>query len=87
MRDYCANKGDEALRRFEVLKPMIVGAAAENYEGLSKQLGISADSLRVQVHRLRHRYRDFLRNEIAGTIASEDDVDDEIRRLFELMAD
>jgi RNA polymerase sigma-70 factor (ECF subfamily) len=36
----------------------------------------------VATHRLRKRYRQLLRDEIAQTTASPDDVDDEIRHLF-----
>ena len=64
---------------------MIIGELGADYAQLSVQLSASADSLRVQVHRMRQKYQETLRAEIAGTVASGDEVDDEIQRLFELM--
>jgi len=37
----------------------------------------------VAVHRMRRRFGDLLRAEIRETVASDQDVDDEIRFLFE----
>ena len=37
---------------------------------------------RVAVHRLRHRYRELLREEIVNTIDDPEGIDDEIRSLF-----
>jgi DNA-directed RNA polymerase specialized sigma24 family protein len=85
MREYYTAKSDEHLKRFEILKPMIIGEAGADYAELSKQLGPSVDTLRVQVHRMRGKYQEMLRAEIAGTVASQEEVDDEIQRLFELM--
>jgi RNA polymerase sigma-70 factor (ECF subfamily) len=39
-------------------------------------------AVRVAVHRLRRRCRELLREEIAQTVASEDQIDEEIRGLF-----
>ena len=38
------------------------------------------------VHRLRRRYRELLREAIAGTVADPSEVDDEIRHLMEALA-
>jgi hypothetical protein len=40
----------------------------------------------VAVHRLRQRYRELLRSEIAHTVASPDLVDEELRHLFTALA-
>ena len=87
MRDYYQSKGAEHLQRFEILKPMIVGETGADYQDLAEQLSLPSATLRVQVHRMRERYRELLRAEVAGTVASEEEVDDEIRRMFELMGD
>ena len=39
--------------------------------------------MKVAVFRLRARYRDILRDEIAQTVETEAEIDDEIRRLME----
>ena len=38
-------------------------------------------AVKVAVHRLRRRYRQLLREEIAQTVASPEEIDDEIRYL------
>jgi RNA polymerase sigma-70 factor (ECF subfamily) len=43
-------------------------------------------AVRVAVHRLRRRCRELLRDEIAQTVACEDEIDDEIRGLFAALA-
>lgn len=85
MREYYSAKSADHLNRFESLKPMIIGEADAEYSQWSEKLGVSADTLRVQVHRMRNKYQETLRAEIAGTVASSEEVDDEIQRLFELM--
>jgi RNA polymerase sigma-70 factor (ECF subfamily) len=47
---------------------------------------MSEGALRVAVHRLRERFRDLLRQEVAGTVASEQDVDDELIALRKAIA-
>ena len=41
---------------------------------------------RVAVHRLRNRYRQLLREEIARTTDGSDEIEDEIRSLFTALA-
>jgi RNA polymerase sigma-70 factor (ECF subfamily) len=55
---------------------------ADRYETLAAELGASAGALRVAVHRMRRRYRDLLRAEIAETVSTPEEVDDEIRFLL-----
>ena len=43
-------------------------------------------TVRVAVHRLRRRYRDLLRDEIAQTVTNESQIDEEIRDLFTALA-
>ena len=74
-----AGKSDQ----FDRLAELLVGDAPDSpYEALARELGTSAGALRVAVHRLRRRYRDLLRAEIAETVSSPEEVDDEIRFLF-----
>jgi RNA polymerase sigma-70 factor (ECF subfamily) len=55
---------------------------ADRYQTLAAELGASAGTLRVAVHRMRRRYRDLLRAEIAETVSTPEAVDDEIRFLL-----
>ena len=47
---------------------------------------MSAGAFKVAVHRLRKRYREVLRAEIARTVADPAQVDDEIRYLLTVLA-
>jgi RNA polymerase sigma-70 factor (ECF subfamily) len=47
---------------------------------------MSESAVKVAVHRLRARYRELLRDEIANTVLSQADVDSEMRHLFNVLA-
>jgi len=81
---YYSDKGDIHLQRFETLKNHVLGKPDANYAQLATELEMTPDALRVLVHRMRQKYRDLLRAEIAGTVASEDEIDDEIKKLFSI---
>ena len=61
-------------------------AAAIAYEELANRLGRTAAHLRVDVTRLRARYRAILREEVSGTVVDPQDVDEELRHLRQAMA-
>ncbi len=68
---------------FEALKPFLEGEASSGeYAGVAVQLGMTANGVAVAVHRLRLRYRELVRAEIAQTVATPEDLEDEIRHLF-----
>ena len=50
------------------------------------ELNMSEGAVRVAAHRLRRRYRECLRDEIAQTVTTEDQIDQEIRDLFTALA-
>src|SRR5205823_181950 len=47
-----------------------------------EELGLSEQAVKVAVHRLRKRYGELLRAEIAQTVATPEEVQDELRDLF-----
>lgn len=70
-------------RVFDVLKPYLVGdPRAAGYREAAATLQVSESAVKVSVHRLRHRFRDLLRAEIAQTVERPEEVEDEIRALF-----
>ncbi len=72
---------------FAALKPCLVGDSATlSYQELAHSLRLSEGGVRVAVHRLRQRYRELLRCEIANTVVSADEVDAEMRHLFNVLA-
>lgn len=74
-------------RLFEALKPCLMGTReSQPYVELAAKLEISEGAVKVAVHRLRERYRERLRAEIAHTVASPGDVDNEMRHLFRVLS-
>ena len=68
---------------FECLSPFLSGdQSGEGYAGVCEILHLSPEAARVAAHRMRKRYRQILREEIAHTTATPQEVDDEIRHLF-----
>ena len=66
--------------QFEALKGSLTGQEPAREE-TAKVLGMSADAVKVAVHRLRKRYRELLRAEIAETVDDPAEIDDEMRCL------
>jgi RNA polymerase sigma-70 factor (ECF subfamily) len=68
---------------FNKLSFLLNGDPPENgYELLAGELGASVGALRVAVHRMRRRYRELLRAEIAETVSTPAEIDEEIRFLL-----
>ena len=57
------------------------------YAELAPQMGMTEGALKVAVHRLRQRYLEVLRAEIADTLANPAEVDDELRHLIQLISE
>jgi RNA polymerase sigma-70 factor (ECF subfamily) len=80
-----AGAGRSAL--FDALQPFLSGAGGRpGYAALGAELGMSETAVSVAMHRLRKRYGSLLREEIAATLASEDEVDDELRHLMRIVS-
>jgi len=78
-------QGQAAL--FTALKSCLVGdRASQPYAELAAMLGMEEGAVKVAVHRLRQRYRELLRAEIANTVASTEEVDAEMRHLFNVLS-
>lgn len=68
---------------YEHLKGCLtVESQSAPYAELATRLNTSEGAIKVAVHRLRARYRELLRTEIAQTVSSEAEVEDELRYLF-----
>ena len=73
----------DKTRQFELLKPFLTGDTGPGgYEGVAAALGTTPGSVAVSVHRLRQRFRELVRAEVAQTVATPAEVDDELRALF-----
>ncbi len=68
---------------FEQLKTFLMAGGGDSAQSeVAKSLGMEEGAVRVAVHRLRKRYRQLLRDEIANTLADAAQVDEEMRALF-----
>jgi RNA polymerase sigma-70 factor (ECF subfamily) len=68
--------------RFRVLKDFLMGDPRNaSYEEAAGKLGMSVSAVTSAIHRLRARFRELFRAEIANTVDGPDEVNEEIRHL------
>jgi len=73
--------------QFAALKPWLSPAASRAPQAdTAAKLGISEGALKVAIHRLRRRFREITRAEIAQTLNDTADLDDEMRHLVNALA-
>src|ERR1700722_3679999 len=66
---------------FERLKVFLLGQSEAPYSDLAREMNTSEGALKVAIHRLRKRYRELFRQEIADTVADPAEVESELRYL------
>lgn len=72
---------------FDRLKMYLTGEQPQvTYAEVAAHLGMSEGAVKVEVHRLRRKFRDLVREEIEQTVTSPDDVQDEMRHLWSAVA-
>lgn len=72
---------------FAALKQTLMGSReSQPYADLAASLGMNESAVKVAVHRLRKRYRELIREEIAGTLDCTQDIEQEMRYLFRSLA-
>jgi DNA-directed RNA polymerase specialized sigma24 family protein len=85
LRQETAAEGKSAL--FEAAKSFLsLGKDAGPYSLTAASLGMSESALRVAVHRLRRRYRELLRDEIAHTLSDPRQLEEEFRSLLQAVS-
>jgi RNA polymerase sigma-70 factor (ECF subfamily) len=85
LRDEFVSNGDAA--HFERLKVFLLGLDGDvRYAELARELQTTEGALKVAIHRLRKRYREVFRAEIAETVSDARDIDGEIRYLVRALA-
>jgi RNA polymerase sigma factor (sigma-70 family) len=81
LRDEYVHDGKGKL--FEQLKPTLTEESRSvAYAEIAERLGTTEGAVKVAVYRLRQRYRELLRAEIADTVAGPTEIEDEIHSLF-----
>jgi len=77
----------ESLKNSPIARKLLIG----DVEGLSQaataaELGMSPGAVKVAVHRLRQKFGEAIRREIADTVDTEEEVSRELRYLIEAFA-
>jgi RNA polymerase sigma-70 factor (ECF subfamily) len=76
-------QADQKGNLFEAVKPLLSGdSAGASYAEIARSLNMTEGALKVAVHRLRQRYGDLVRAEIAQTVADPKEVDQELHYLL-----
>ena len=73
---------------FEQLKSFLIGGSAIlSYDEASTRTGLPAATVKTDVHRLRLRYREIVRREVARTVSAPHEIDEELRYLYTILAE
>lgn len=80
LSEECESRGRR--RVYDTLQPHLLAQRPDiSYEELAVLLGVSAPEVKRLVYQIRARYRTILREEVAKTVESASDIDEEIRYL------
>lgn len=71
----------DRITEFEELKAVLAGDR-RSYADVAEQLGQSPGAVKVAVYRMKKRFRDLMRDEVAATVESTEEVEEELRRLW-----
>ena len=72
---------------FGVLHSFLPGGAQISYEAAAARLGVSEPALKSEVHRLRRRFRELVREEVAQTVSAPHEIDTEMSYLQQVLMD
>ncbi len=80
-------KSDRKKKQFEHLKVYLTAdRQSASYNEAAEKLQMTEGAVKVAVHRLRKRYREVLKDEIAQTVSSQEGVEEEINELFKALS-
>jgi RNA polymerase sigma factor (sigma-70 family) len=75
------------LAQFNALQDGLMGGQSAPYRELAVRLRTTEDALKTAVHRLKRRYGELVREEIARTVSDPGEIDEEIQHLLAVLAD
>lgn len=64
---------------------LVVEARPGEYASVAPRLGMTDGALAVTVHRLRQRFRQIVRSQVAHTVQSPEEIEDELRHLLQVL--
>jgi len=81
-------RAEGKLNLFEQLKSFLTGGSVlPSYDDASARIGVPRATVKTHVHRLRQRYREIVRREIARTVSMPHEIDEELRYLCNVLAE
>jgi RNA polymerase sigma-70 factor (ECF subfamily) len=76
------------IKLFEQLSNFLTGGSViASYDEVSASIGLPRATVKTHVHRLRLRYREIVRGEVARTVSSSDEIDEELRYLRSILVE
>lgn len=70
-------------RHFSLLREFLTGPATTGaYDPIATELGVPPRTIAVMIHRLRRRFRELVREEVAQTVTDPAEFEEELRQLF-----
>ena len=84
VRAQYVEQGKEQI--FAALQPLLSGETEVTLREISDGLGMSVGAIKVALHRMRERYGQQIRLQVARTVPDPSEVDDELRSLFQLFS-
>ncbi len=85
LRQECAAPGKAQL--YEALETFLTGAPNDSsYAEIAARLGTTESAIKSALHRLRQRHRELIREEVAATVSTAPEVEEELRHLIAVLA-
>jgi DNA-directed RNA polymerase specialized sigma24 family protein len=79
-------RAEGKLELFEELKSFLAGGSIlPSYDDASARTRLPRATVKTHVHRLRQRYREIVRREVARTVSSPHEIDEELRHLCNVL--
>ena len=80
-------EGEGKSQWLDELRPFLAGGTASppNQEEVAARIGVPTATVRTWISRLRLRYRDALRTEVASTVSNPVDIEDELKYLYRVL--
>ena len=85
LRQECAAAGKAQL--YEELETFLTGAPNDaSYAEIAARLGTTESAVKSALHRLRQRHRELIREEVAATVSTAAEVEEELRHFIAVLA-
>jgi len=82
------SQAEGKVKLFEQLSNFLTGGGViPSYDEVSASTGLPRATVKTHVHRLRLRYREIVRGEVARTVSSPGEIDEELHYLCNILAE